>query len=505
MNATPSMVRHDSKAAPGPHGRSQARIERGQDAFDRLLHDAAPVAVPAAETGGTETPAIAGEAFAAGDAEGNETRTRTAHDVTAGFLPFLRIVLPEGREAGGTPSDDIRAAFGGPAASGAQPEVPYRPASQATAATDSASGSTPAMVRTPTASQANAAADGASSPSPAEPRRPADPRKTADTRHALAARPGTDTRLASEALPAIDRSQSDTLRHTPATVVSAATPPPVEAASAASASMSLLSRLNLMSAPAGRSAPTRVGTTAGETPAGTVRGTADAAAGDTAEVAPTPVARATAADEAGDRSPRPGERPDGAGPTAERAAPLPTSLPQAGQPPSIATQIVQVLASSSDGAAPFQKVVTTAHVDTPPGGTIRSLTIQLRPHELGQVTAKLSMAGGQLSIEIEVDTIEAHHKLSNESDTIIKALRTHGIAVDQVTIQAPQSNAAARGGVGAETPAFAGQDTGGSSHSGNPAGGSRNDSSPDRDHGQETRSIGESHASGTRSAGGVYI
>src|SRR5690606_19619989 len=103
----------------------------------------------------------------------------------------------------------------------------------------------------------------------------------------------------------------------------------------------------------------------------------------------------------------------------------------------------------------------------------------------------MTMDGDRLSIEIEVDTLEAHRRLSTESDAIIKALRAHGIVVDQVTIQQPSQPAATgndpNGGQGA---AFAGRDARDSS--GNPDGRNHAQSSSDHEHVQDTRSGGES-------------
>ena len=482
MNAMPPMVRHESKAAPGPHGRSHTHIDQRQGAFDRFLDDIAP-GDATMEARGSEVPAIADEASATHTAEGKEAESRTTDDPLSGFFPLLRIVLTTETTTGRTPSEDIGTALGGPTATEVQPEAPHEPEQRKPAAPDTTA-----------------------SPVSAEPRRALDPQQPVDAQRPSGARPAADARSAPEASSVIAEAQADTLRRTQVTVMTAATPQAAGAVSAASPSLSLLSRLNLVSAHLGRSTAAQIATTAGRQPADINPGAADVVARDTGDGAASPMAGATADDEAGDRSANRIERPDGNGRAADRAAPIPTSLPQTGQPSGIPMQIVQALASNAAGSAPLQKIVATGHVDVPPSGTVQSLKIELRPHELGQVTAKLSMADGQLSIEIEVDTVEAHRKLANESDTIIKALRAHGIAVDQVTIQPPpQSNGAARGGAGAETQAFAGQDTRDSGNSGNPAGGNRQYDSPDREHGQQTRSTGESHSSSIRSAGGVYI
>ncbi|MGO4840317.1 hypothetical protein AB4144_49530, partial [Rhizobiaceae sp. 2RAB30] len=44
------------------------------------------------------------------------------------------------------------------------------------------------------------------------------------------------------------------------------------------------------------------------------------------------------------------------------------------------------------------------------------------------VTARLRVTDGQLSIEVEVETSEAHNRLSGETEAIARALRSHGIS-----------------------------------------------------------------------------
>jgi chemotaxis protein MotD len=64
-----------------------------------------------------------------------------------------------------------------------------------------------------------------------------------------------------------------------------------------------------------------------------------------------------------------------------------------------------------------------------------SLKVQLRPAELGMVTASLRLSGDQLTIELQVESVEAQQRLSADSDTIVKSLRALGLEVDRVTIQ----------------------------------------------------------------------
>jgi len=84
------------------------------------------------------------------------------------------------------------------------------------------------------------------------------------------------------------------------------------------------------------------------------------------------------------------------------------------------------LASSADSRGlPAQNAVASTH----------SLKVQLHPAELGMVTASLRFAGEQLTVELQVESVEAQQRLSADADTIVKSLRALGLEVDRVTIQ----------------------------------------------------------------------
>ncbi|WP_353644826.1 flagellar hook-length control protein FliK [Mesorhizobium sp. WSM2239] len=85
----------------------------------------------------------------------------------------------------------------------------------------------------------------------------------------------------------------------------------------------------------------------------------------------------------------------------------------------------QHLAAADLRALPAQNSVASAH----------SLKVQLHPAELGMVTASLRFSGEQLTVELQVESIEAQQRLSADSDTIVKSLRALGLEVDRVTIQ----------------------------------------------------------------------
>jgi len=468
MNAMPPMVRHQGAGVPGLHGRSQARADQDADAFDRALSNAGRTGKAADEAEG------AGLLEAAPDAQTGRAADRDeaepAADALGGLLPLLRIVVAEERAtAEATTAGDITGPEGSPIAAEAEPEAVDR----ARSARDKAPAS-------------------AAAPHPSATRPAIEP-------------PAAEARPAGSApVVAVDSQQEDR-RRVEVTTVPAATQNSGAAAPAASASLSLLARLNLMSQE-GRAG----GTPSKATPVGTApEGSAAVDDGAPADASETVAARAdrhAAGEELGDGASGRREPTDASGRTAERAGPTAGPSPQPGAQPSAPAQVVQALADSP-AVAGAARAVVAAHKDGASAGeTIQSLKIQLRPHELGQVTAKLSMVGGELSIEIEVDTIEAHRALSGESDAIIKALRAHGIAVDQVTIQQPpQSNTAGRDSTGGDPSAFAGRDARDSGNSGNSAGQNQTHHSPDRDHGHETRSTAEGIAPGTRSTGDVYI
>ena len=470
MNAMPPMVRHQGAGVPGFHGRSQARTDQDAEAFDRVLSVAGRVDRLSEEPDAANLAEDAGDAPTVCATDNDEAEAEPAADAAVGLLPLLRIVVPQEKATQAAPAADAGAEESSPIAVEAEPEsrdvtLPPRDMAPASVAATRSTETRP-MIESRTAAEARSAAPAASVPAEAQDANP---------------------------------------RRVEVTAIPAAASHAGGAAPAASASLSLLARLNLM---------TQEGRTAGApakaasveaAPEGSAA--ADAAApGDAGETVARRVDKRSAGEEPGDGAAGRREPSDGTGRTAERAAPIAVPSPQAGPQASASAQVVQALAASPAATAAAQAIVAAHKDDASAAEPMQSLKIQLRPHELGQVTAKLSMVGGELSIEIEVDTIEAHRALSGDSDAIVKALRAQGIAVDQVTIQQPpQSNAAGRDGAGGDTPAFAGRDARDSGNSGNSAGRNQTSQSPDRDHGQETRSTAEGIAPSARSVGDVYI
>ena len=87
---------------------------------------------------------------------------------------------------------------------------------------------------------------------------------------------------------------------------------------------------------------------------------------------------------------------------------------------------------------------------------MRELKIQLHPLELGVVTAHLRTVGEKLSVELKVDNHDAYHRLSADSDAIVKSLRSLGFEIESVSIQQPQAAATTvvRADAGAGTGSF---------------------------------------------------
>ncbi len=161
---------------------------------------------------------------------------------------------------------------------------------------------------------------------------------------------------------------------------------------------------------------------------------------------------------------------------------------------------------------PLAPMASVTHVPTQSAssGPMQSLKIQLHPAELGMVTARLRVTDGQLSIEVEVETSEAHNRLSGETEAIARALRSHGISVDQVVVQAPQTqaNASTRDGTGtfADTSSGAERNLSGGGDSGQSNGSRHADRNAGYDNGREADSPSPIQARAEGSPGrGVYI
>ncbi|GAA2889766.1 chemotaxis protein MotD [Aminobacter niigataensis] len=168
----------------------------------------------------------------------------------------------------------------------------------------------------------------------------------------------------------------------------------------------------------------------------------------------------------------------------EQIIPAPVASGATGTAGALAMEIASSAPRHTAAASAVQQLQASA--TNAPAAQV--LKIQLRPVELGMVTANLHLAGEQLSIEIEVENAEAYHRLSADREAINSALRGLGFDVDRVTILQPQSPAQAQtrsdggglssGSGGREQPAFQSDGMGGeggNSGSGRPGGRAANE------------------------------
>ena len=71
---------------------------------------------------------------------------------------------------------------------------------------------------------------------------------------------------------------------------------------------------------------------------------------------------------------------------------------------------------------------------TSTGKVVNTLKIQLRPDNLGDVTATMRLSGDQLSVDLKVQTGEAYRQLHADQSRMVDALRAQGYQVDNITV-----------------------------------------------------------------------
>ncbi|WP_432287110.1 flagellar hook-length control protein FliK [Aminobacter sp. BA135] len=169
----------------------------------------------------------------------------------------------------------------------------------------------------------------------------------------------------------------------------------------------------------------------------------------------------------------------------EQSIPAPASTGAGSTAGALALDIASAAPRHVAAVSSVQQLQNSA--SSTPGA--QALKIQLRPVELGMVTANLHLTGEQLSVEIEVENTEAYNRLSSDREAINSALRGLGFDVDRVTILQPQSTNARADGSAAN--GFAGRDQasaqsggtggeGGNSSNGRQSGNAANDESNSR-------------------------
>ena len=103
-----------------------------------------------------------------------------------------------------------------------------------------------------------------------------------------------------------------------------------------------------------------------------------------------------------------------------------------GLAPSINTQAVTSAIAGSPELAQSLKAGADP-LQSGAGRVMNTLRIQMHPIDLGTVTATLRLKDDALQVELKVETGEAYRQLSDDQDAMIRALRDQGFAVDQIT------------------------------------------------------------------------
>ncbi len=95
-------------------------------------------------------------------------------------------------------------------------------------------------------------------------------------------------------------------------------------------------------------------------------------------------------------------------------------------------------AQAANAAAPLPEATAARPA------ALHSLTIQLQPAELGRVLARMTINDGQLTVAVQVETSEAHQRISTDRDILSNALRSAGYEVDRIIVQQVQPGQAAQ-------------------------------------------------------------
>ncbi len=114
-------------------------------------------------------------------------------------------------------------------------------------------------------------------------------------------------------------------------------------------------------------------------------------------------------------------------------APVATAAALPGPAQQLTSALVTALGAAETPAANAAAPVPEAAPARP--AALHSLTIQLQPAELGRVLARLTISDGQLTVAVQVETTEAHQRISTDRDILSNALRSAGYEVDRITVQ----------------------------------------------------------------------
>jgi Flagellar hook-length control protein FliK len=96
---------------------------------------------------------------------------------------------------------------------------------------------------------------------------------------------------------------------------------------------------------------------------------------------------------------------------------------------------IQLFSQIIEASAPVQyaKPALPARAN-PQGDVVKTLRFSLRPEHLGGVMVAMRMRGGELELKVEVETVEAHARLSEDQATIKQILTDAGYAVAEASI-----------------------------------------------------------------------
>lgn len=78
--------------------------------------------------------------------------------------------------------------------------------------------------------------------------------------------------------------------------------------------------------------------------------------------------------------------------------------------------------------------LSNAAAQSSTGRVVHTLKLQMTPIDLGTVTMSLRMVGDELNVHVTVQNTAAYRKLSDDSKSIVDALRAQGLQVDQITL-----------------------------------------------------------------------
>lgn len=78
--------------------------------------------------------------------------------------------------------------------------------------------------------------------------------------------------------------------------------------------------------------------------------------------------------------------------------------------------------------------LSNAAAQSSTGRVVHTLKLQMTPIDLGTVTMSLRMVGDELNVHVTVQNTAAYRKLSDDSKSIVEALRAQGLTVDQITL-----------------------------------------------------------------------